>query len=196
MSNTFEDMTNAELKEACQDFDLKVKAKNPAKPNKAEYLEALNEFKAKQDAIHGVEPEDETEEVVEAPKPKKDPKSKRKEQTHSQLVKLELMAKKRVIVRDMQENQTKDEMVSVSWGNRLIGRQTDWIDLSGAAQYIRQGALNNLKDASMIVHEAKKGGGDVMVRKNRFVVVDVEAMTEDEIATLSAQQKMRNSKMA
>lgn len=195
MSTPFKDMTNAELKEACEDFGLKVKAKNPAKPNKTEYLEALDAFKATQDAIHGVEEVEEADEPVEEVKAVKSLKSKRREQSKSQLIKLELMAKKRVIVRDMQETQTKDEMVSVSWGNRLIGRQTDWIDLSGTPQYVRQGALNNLKDASMIVHEAKKGGGDTMVRKNRFVVVDVEALSEDEINALSAQQKMRNSKM-
>jgi len=195
MSNIFEEMTNAELKEACQDFDLTVIAKNPAKPNKAEYLEALNSFKAKQDSIHGVEVEDESIEVVEKVI-KKDPKSRRKPQSQSALVKLELMAKHFVIVRDMQETQTKDEMVSVSWGNRAIGRQTDFIDLSGTAQYVRQGALNNLRDASMIVHEAKENGGDIMVRKNRFVIQEVTGKTSKELEELAAVQRMRNSKRA
>ena len=52
MSTPFEEMTNAELKEACEDFGLEVKANNPAKPNKGEYVAALNEFKAAQDALH------------------------------------------------------------------------------------------------------------------------------------------------
>ena len=188
--STFKEMTNAELKEACEDFGLEVIAKNPGKPNKTEYLEALDAFKAKQDEIHGVEPEEEEVVVVKEKKPS------RKVQSAGQLMKLELLRKERVMVRDMQENQTKDEMISVSWGNRLIGRQTDWIDLSGTAQYVRVGAINNLKEASMTVHEAKAGGGVNMVRKNRFVVVSVEAMTEDEIEVLAAQQQMRNSKIA
>jgi len=191
MSNQFEELTNAELKEACKDFDIEVIANNPAKPNKTEYLEALNKFKESQDKLHGID----ANETEEAPKPKK--KSKvRKEQSHGQLMKLDLMAKQRVIVRDMQESQTKDEMISVSWGNRLIGRQTDFIDLSGTPQYIRKGALNNLKEASMVTHTPNGNKSPSMKRTPRFVIVETENLSEKEIAELSAQQKMRNSKIA
>ncbi len=189
----FEEMTNVQLKEVCEDFGLEVKAKNPAKPNKAEYLEVLNEFKAQQDMIHGDRNKERASLKVAAPVTDG---SKRKPQTPAQLVKLDLMAKERVIVRDMQEAQTKDEMISVSWGNRLIGRQTEWVDLSGNPQYVRKGAINNLKEATMTVHEQKPGGGVNMVRKNRFVVVPVDPLTEHELADLAAQQKMRNSKIA
>lgn len=193
MSKTFEDMTNAELKEACEDFGLEVIAKNPAKPNKAEFLEALNSFKAKQDEIHK-DKNVEKEAAAEAA-PVTDG-SKRKPQSKAQLMKLDLFKKDRVIVRDMQESQTKDEMISVSWGNRLIGRQTDWVDLSGEPQYVRRGALGNLKEATMVVHNKKPGGGVSMVRKNRFVVVPVNPLDEKEIEELKAQQAMRNSKLA
>ena len=193
MNTQFEEMTNAQLKEACEDFGLEVKAKNPAKPNKAEYLEALNTFKAKQDAIHA-ERKAEKDKVNKA-EPVTDG-SKRKPQTKAQLMKLDLFRKERVIVRDMQESQTKDELISVSWGNRLIGRQTDWVDLSGEPQYVRRGAINNLKEATMVAHNRKPNGGVEMVRKNRFVVVDVEPLTQKELEELAAVQKMRNSKMA
>ena len=192
MNKQFEEMTNAELKEACEDFGLEVKAKNPAKPNKSEYLAALNEFKAKQDATHADRNEEKAK--LEKAEPVKDG-SKRKPQNKAQLAKLDLMRKERVIVRDMQESQTKDEMISVSWGNRLIGRQTDWVDLSGNPQYVRVGAINNLKDATMVVHVQKPGGGDSMVRKNRFVIVPVDPLSEKELEELAAQQKMRNSKI-
>ena len=191
MSTPFEEMTNAELKEACEDFGLKVAAKNPAKPNKTEYLEALNAFKAEQDKLHGRDREEEAKAEEEAPKgPKK------KVQSPAQLQKLDLMRKERVIVRDMQESQTKDELISVSWGNRLLGRQTDWVDLSGEPQYVRRGAIQNLKDATMTVHVPKPNGGVSMERKKRFVVVEVEPLTEKELEELAAQQKMRNSKLA
>lgn len=193
MSIPFNEMTNADLKELCNDFGLTVVAKNPGKPNKAEYLEVLNAFKAKQDKIHGIEPEseDEVKEVSEKPAtPKRKPKTK------AQLLKLDVMKKDRVIVRDMQEAQTKDELISVNWGNRLIGRHTDFVDLSGEAQYVRRGALYNLRAATMTIHQAKKGGGVEMVRKPRFVVVDVDPLTEEELAALAAQQAMRNSKQA
>lgn len=189
----FEDMTNAELKEACEDFGLEVVAKNPAKPNKAEYLETLNTFKDAQDAIHGVTKEVEKEASIAKVAI---PGSKRKPQTQAQLVKLDMMKKDRVIVRDMQESQTKDELISINWGNKLIGRHTDWIDLSGEPQYVRRGALGNLRDASMIVHTPRKGGGADTVRKKRFVVVDVAPLSDEEIKALAGVQAMRNSKSA
>lgn len=194
MSNPFEDMTNAQLKEACEEFGLEVVAKNPQKPNKAEYLSTLNEFKDQQDAIHGVEKEEEPK--AEEPKAVKDTSSKRKPQTRAQLVKLDAMKKDRVIVRDMQEEQTKDELISVNWGNKLIGRHTDFVDLSGSPQYVRRGALYNLRDANMVVQTPKKNGGVDMQTKKRFVVVEVDPLSEAEFNDLAAQQKMRNSKQA
>jgi len=193
MNKTFEDMTNAELKEACGDFGLEVKAKNPAKPNKAEYLEALNTFKAEQDKMHGKDDneEEEKKEVKEVTDG-----SKRKPQNKFQLMKLDLFRKDRVIIHDQQESQTKDEMISVSWGNRAIGGQTDWVDLSGEPQYVRRGALNNLKEANMVIQMPKPNGGVHSVHKKRFIVVEVDGLTTEEFEDLKSQQKMRNSKLA
>ena len=196
MSTPFEEMTNAQLKEACDDFGLVVKAKNPAKPNKTEFLEALNDFKAKQDKIHGIDREAEDAAAKEAGSEANAPTPKRRPKTQAQLMKLDVMKKDRVIVRDMQESQTKDELISVNWGNRLIGRHTDFVDLSGEPQYVRRGALYNLRAATMTIQQPKKGGGVEMARKPRFVVVDVEPLTEEELAKLAAQQAMRNSKQA
>lgn len=186
--NEFNEMTNAQLKEACADFGLVVEAKTPGKPNKTELLAVLAEFKAKQDALHGKEDEPEVEVASTKPTVKK--------RSKDQLMRLDLFMKERVIVHDQQENQTKDEMISISWGNRMIGGQTDWVDLSGEPQYIRRGAINNLKEASMIAHTSKKGGGANQVRKKRFIVVPTEPLTEIEFEDLKAQQKMRNSKIA
>ena len=195
MNNPFENMTNAELKEACEEFGLEVVANNPAKPNKAEYLKTLNDFKASQDKLHG---KDSDTEITEEPtiETKVDTSSKRKPQTRAQLVKLDAMKKDRVIVRDMQETQTKDELISVNWGNKLIGRHTDWVDLSGEPQYVRRGALYNLRDATMSVQQPKPGGGVEMVTKKRFVVMDVDPMTPEELKQLASVQSMRNSKQA
>lgn len=189
----FEEMTNIQLKEVCEDFGLEIEAKNPAKPNKKEYLEAIEAFKVKQDATHS---DRNAEKEASGRVVKGVDDSKRKPQSQSQLMKLELMRKERVIVRDMQESQTKDEMISVSWGNRMIGRQTEFVDLSGNPQYVRVGAINNLKEAPMTVHEQKSGGGVNMVQKKRFVVVPVEEMSEKELEELANVQKMRNSKLA
>lgn len=198
MNNPFENMTNAQLKEACEEFGLEVIANNPGKPNKAEYLKALADFKAEQDLIHGKDPLEDNEEEDEEPAVavSKATSPKRKPQSQAQLIKLDAMKKDRVIVRDMQESQTKDELISVNWGNRIIGRHTDWVDLSGEPQYVRRGALYNLRDATMSVQQPKKGGGVEMVTKKRFVVVDVPPMTDEELKQLAAVQAMRNSKQA
>lgn len=189
--NTFDNMTNAELKEACKDFGLEVIARNPGKPNKEEYLTALNAFKDSQDTLHGIEEVEEVKKEVVTSKPKK------KVQSKPQLMKLDLFKKDRVIVHDQQESQTKDEMVSISWGNRLIGGQTDWVDVaSGEPQYIRRGAIGNLKTANMVTHVSKANGGADRASKKRFIVVEQENLTDAQFEDLKNQQKMRNSKQA
>ena len=189
MSTPFEEMTNAELKEACEDFGLEVKAKNPAKPNKSEYVEALTTFKAAQDAIH------DGKEKPMSPAPVTDG-SKRKPQSTAELIRLDLFNKVRCIVHDQQESQTKDELISVSWGNRTTGGQTDMVDLSGEPQYIRRGAINNLKDATMPLHKSKAGGGVDIDKKKRFIVVETEGLTEEELKDLANKQKLRTAKYA
>ena len=154
----------------------------------------MNDFKSAHDKIHGKEEEEEPSKEPVDVAPVTSPK--RKPQSRAQLVKLDAMKKDRVIVRDMQETQTKDELISVNWGNKLIGRHSDWVDLSGEPQYVRRGALYNLRDATMSVQVPKKGGGVEMVTKKRFVVVDVDPMTEEELAQLASIQSMRNSKQA
>ena len=188
MSKQFEDMTNAELKEACEDFGLEVKANNPQKPNKAEYLEALGAFKAAQDALHPAKDKEVLTPVTDG--------SKRKPQSKAQLIKLDLFNKVRVIVHDQQEAQTKDELISVSWGNRATGGQTDMVDLSGEPQYLRRGAIGNLKEATMTVHNSKADGGWSPVPKKRFIVMEVDAMTSEELAELKNKQKLRTAKYA
>jgi len=189
MSTTFEDMTNAELKEACEDFGLEVKAKNPQKPNKSEYLEALGEFKAAQAELRSDKP------VSKEPAAVTDG-SKRKPQSTAQLIRLDLFNKVRCIVHDQQESQTKDELISVSWGNRTTGGQTDMVDLSGEPQYVRRGALTNLRDATMTIHSNKNGGGVDINKKKRFIIVEVDGMTPAELEDLKNKQKLRTAKYA
>lgn len=187
--NPFEEMTNAQLQEACNDFGLEVKAKNPQKPNKTEYLEALNAFKGQQDALHPKKKEEVLAPVTDG--------SKRKPQSKETLIKLDVMNKIRVIVHDQQESQTKDEMVSISWGNLTTGGQTDFVDLSGEPQYIRKGAINNLREATMATHNSKQGAGGVDIgRKPRFIVIEVEGLTAAELAELANKQKLRTAKYA
>ena len=66
MSNKidYNEMTNAELKALIDDFELTVDAKTPGKPNKAELVSALENYRKQQNIINGVE-EDETEDLDE-----------------------------------------------------------------------------------------------------------------------------------
>lgn len=198
----FEDMTNAQLKELVEDFGLTVEAANPAKPNKTELLESLNAFKAKQDAIHNPVVEEKVDaEVVEEPAvtgrgikaPTTDVK---KVSSKQELMRADLFRKERVIINDNQTAQTKEEMVSVSWGNRMIGGQTDFVPMHGEPQYVRRGALANLREANMVEHVQKERGGVEMVKRKRFSIVPVEGLTEAEITALAAKQAMRNASYA
>lgn len=165
-------MTNQELSELASTYGLDVPSKG-SKPTKSELLEVLNAYKAKQESPN-----------------------KRKPQTRAQLVKLDAMRKERVSVRDMRETQTKDELHPIGWGNKLIGRHTDMVDLSGEPQYIRRGAILNLQDAYTVIHTPKPGGGVSSQRVKRFVVVPVEPLSKKELDALANVQKMRNSKQA
>jgi hypothetical protein len=176
MSKLFEDMTNPELVVLAESYGLDVEVKG-SKPTKAELLSAFTAFKVGQEKS-------------------KTSMVKQKRQTKAQLVKLDAMRKIRVSVRDMQESQTKDELQPVGWGNKLIGRHTDMVDLSGEPQYIRRGAILNLEDTHMVKHTPKPGGGVTSIRMKRFVVVPVEPLTKKELASLEGIQSMRNSKQA
>ena len=161
----YEEMTNKELQALIDDFELTVVAKIPNKPTKAELIVTLNAFKVQQDIINGAEPEvaedelsEELEEestdkatsnesvpVVKASKPAKElSRNERKA-----LQRADLMRKERVVIYDMQDTQTKIPAQSVTWGNGLIGIHSDVVELaSGKPQYVRRGALANLRLAT------------------------------------------------
>jgi hypothetical protein len=193
MNPDYEEMTNAQLKEECEDLGIEVRgALNPHKPTKADYTAALNKR-----LNYEV---DETVEVVEEPESAADEiPTTRKAQSSTKLVRLEMFRKDRVMIHDVQENQSKDkdEIISISWGNRLLGGQTDFVSLNGQPQYVRRGAINNMLEATTTVHSPKPGGnGTITERVKRFVITEVEGLTPDQLEELANKQKMRNSKYA
>jgi len=193
----YEDMTNAMLKEECEERGIEVLAKNPTKPNKGEYLAALANAESYTTPV-----EDTVDEIVEVKKEVSDvpqPIRPVAKQSRSKLQRLDMLRKDRVIIHDNQENQSKDkdELYSVSWGNRLLNGQTDWVALDGKPQYVRRGALGNLRDAMTTVHETdSKGLNPRQMRVPRFVIIPVKGLTPDELEALANQQRMRNSKHA
>ena len=205
MSNKidYNEMTNAELKALIDDFELTVDAKTPGKPNKAELVSALENYRKQQNIINGVE-EDETEDLDETndeltPGSKNETKVEKvvpqkllPREQKKRLQKADLLRKERVIVIDKQHTQTRIPAITVTWGNKLIGIQTDVIDLkSNKPQYVRRGALANLRACTFTYSYQEEEFGPVkQVTEERFEIRELEGLTEDEIADLAIKQRM------
>ena len=209
MSNVnYNEMTNKELQALIDDFELTVQAKTPNKPTKAELIATLEAFKKEQNRINGIDDEDDTEndelvgeddsgstkpKVVESvAKPAKSySKAERKK-----LQMADLLRKERVLIYDVQDNQTKTPALTVTWGNSLIGFHSDVINLeSGKPQYIRRGALANLRNATFTRSIQEEEFGPVKnVVEERFNIKELDGLTEEEIEILASKQKMFNAK--
>lgn len=209
MSNVnYNEMTNKELQALIDDFELTVQAKTPNKPTKAELIATLEAFKKEQNRINGIDDEDDTEndelvgeddsgstkpKVVEsAAKPAKSySKAERKK-----LQMADLLRKERVLIYDVQDNQTKTPALTVTWGNSLIGFYSDVINLeSGKPQYVRRGALANLRNATFTRSIQEEEFGPVKnVVEERFNIKELDGLTEEEIEILASKQKMFNAK--
>lgn len=205
MSNKidYNEMTNAELKALIDDFELTVDAKTPGKPNKAELVSALENYRKQQNIINGVE-EDETEDLDETndeltPGSKNETKVEKvvpqkllPREQKKRLQKADLLRKERVIVIDKQHTQTRIPAITVTWGNKLIGIQTDVIDLkSNKPQYVRRGALANLRACTFTYSYQEEEFAPVkQVTEERFEIRELEGLTEDEIADLAIKQRM------
>jgi len=196
-----EDLSRDELVTLAKDLNIEVLAKNPGKPNKTELVEAIQAFKDKQDVVNDVKtPAKDTETTEPAADTKdiaKPVKGAPRGRSKMALLKADLFRKERVLITDVQVNQTKEELISISWGNRRLGIQTDFVSLTGEPQYVRRGALANIREATTTVHEPiKNGNGDRLVVKKRFVIQDLDGMTQKELDELANKQAMRAAKYA
>ena len=206
----YEEMTNKELQALIDDFELTVEAKNPSKPTKAELVATLMKFKKEQDVLNGNIDEDENDELVgeddsgsegeeTASKKEVKPAKPARELSQAERKKLQmadLLRKERVLIYDVQDNQTKTPAMSVTWGNSLIGFYTDMVNLeSGKPQYIRRGALANLRAATFTRSIQEEEFGPVINQTEfRFNIKELDGLTEEEIETLAAKQKLFNAK--
>jgi len=195
----YEEMTNKDLQTLIDDFELTVDSKIPGKPNKAELVATLMAYKVQQDIINGIE-EDEiddaedtkndelvaTPKVVKAVAQKDLPKDEKRK-----LQRADLLRKERVIIFDKQSTQTKVPVITVTWGNKLVGINSDVVNLSsGKPQYIRRGALSNLRLATFTYSFQEEEFGPVkQITEDRFEIRELDGLTEEEIETLAAQQK-------
>lgn len=211
MSNVnYNEMTNKELQALIDDFELTVQAKTPNKPTKAELIATLDAFKKEQNRINGIEDDEENdtendelvgEENSGSTKPKKfdDVAKPAKSYSKAERRKLQiadLLRKERVLIHDVQDNQTKIPAITVTWGNSLIGFYSDVINLeSGKPQYVRRGALANLRNATFTRSIQEEEFGPVKnIVEERFSIKELDGLTEEEIEVLASKQKMFNAK--
>ena len=109
----------------------------------------------------------------------------------------DLLRKERVLIHDVQDNQTKIPAITVTWGNSLIGFYSDVINLeSGKPQYVRRGALANLRNATFTRSIQEEEFGPVKnIVEERFSIKELDGLTEEDIEILASKQKMFNARV-
>lgn len=201
------DETNLDLKNICDELNLTVEAKNTQKPNKMELITAIEKYNKVDDADEASETETEglDEDISEeeykefmgdndastatedGEAPKKKTKMTKKE------MKEVLFALRRVQVISNDETQTKRDVKFITWGNDVIGHNTDRL-LMGRPWHIREGALRNLKEnlvSKSIPHP--ETGNPEFVEMPAYNIIELPMLKIDEYRTLGKKQEMRNA---
>ncbi len=204
MSKPISKMTNPELKKFCKEENIDVVSKNVSKPTKTEYLAAIKLSYAtptepeEVDSIDEIEESDEDflkNDFEEKPKPAKVVEVKETRSQKRKKQRNEMFALKRVIITSNDDSQTKvNNMVNyVTWGNRLLGHQTDRV-IFGKPWHVRVGALNNLKDNILYKSIQDDEGNSVKTQTMpKYNIVYLDKLTEDEIELIAKRQTIRNS---
>lgn len=181
----YEDMTNKELAELADQLDVEVEAKNPSKPNKTELIKALEKYDGITEEPDVVEEEVKTE----AAKPaKKDTKTSKRRQQYNDKMKLI-----RVLITSNSDSQTKTAMRTITWGNRLLGYNTDRVVFE-KPWHVRQGALDNMKNATIVKQIQNDETGNIdKVIVPAYNIVEMAPLTKEELAVMADKQKVRNA---
>lgn len=104
------------------------------------------------------------------------------------------LTKTRVVVTDHDTTQSMEadvleRGVTISWGNKFLGSQTDCVFMHGDPQYVRNGALAAMKTI-LIPTNSKDSTSRT---KSRFSITEVEGWTQEKIDELKAQQKLKGN---
>ena len=100
----------------------------------------------------------------------------------------------RVVVTDHDTTQSMEadvleRGVTISWGNKFLGSQTDCVFMHGEPQYVRNGALAAMRTI-LIPTNSKDSTSRT---KARFSITEVEGWTQEKIDELKAQQKLKGN---
>ncbi len=195
----YNEKTNKELKEICEERNIEVDSKNVSKPTKKEFLTAIEKDDASADSFLTDNAIEIVEKVEEKTETKVDVKeAKKKELTKSEMKRMqfnELMAMKRVIVTQVGDNQTKLQNKTFSWGNRVVGHQTDRV-VFGKPWHVREGALRNIRAAMVTesVQNFEQNRVDT-ITKPEYIVQDLTPLTKKEIEAIAKRQTIRDSSL-
>ena len=217
MSDKYESMKNADLKEYCENEGIDVDSKNVSKPTRKEYIASIEAFesgmgeKVITEEFETIADDDDfTKEVamVKAEDTKiegdndglqKEDKAKkvisRREKKRAQ--EKEVMALKRVIITSNSTNQTKTGGIErISWGNRLVGHQTDNVVI-GKPWHVREGALRNMRGATIrqsIEEDDMAIGSKVKFETiPAWVIQYLDPLTKEEIIKIGKRQTIRDA---
>lgn len=194
-TKSYEKMTKPELEEASKFFKLNDRVQELATdnerqdglPTKADYIQALNEFKDKQAA--SVET-DETEDEIGG-------ETGSSNKSKEQLVVDDLTRKVMVIVHDHNNTQTTEEdlegmVYTQGWGNMLTGGYSDNIALHGRPQYVHRGAILAMEDILIPTTFKDNEGKEKPSRtKKRFAITEVDGWTQDQLDSHAKEQKLK-----
>lgn len=104
------------------------------------------------------------------------------------------LTKTRVVVTDHDTTQSMEadvleRGVTISWGNKFLGSQTDCVFMHGEPQYVRNGALAAMR--TILIPTNSKDSTNRT--KARFSITEVEGWTQEKIDELKAQQKLKGN---
>ena len=197
MSKELKDMTNADLAEYCDNEGIDVDSKNVSKPTKEEFLLAIAAFEAEQNEniddflkqkdegnTDGLQEKQETKEV----EPKKLTRGQKRRKQYN-----ELMPLRRVKITTNADNQTKTSLVFITWGNGLIGHNTDRVYLN-KPWHVREGALRNMENAITTDPVQDDEGNTVRFEtKPTYNIIRMNPLTENEIEIIKKRQIIRDA---
>jgi len=210
MSEKYSGMNNKDFKEYCETEGIDVDSKNVSKPTRAEYIASIEKFENKIgekvviEEFETIADEDDFTKEVAVVKTLGDTNGVQKEESKTKKVvsrrdkkrsqHTELMALKRVIVTSNATNQTKTNGIErISWGNRLLGHQTDNVVI-GKAWHVREGALRNLKNAKITQSVQDDEGNQVRFETiPAWVIQYLDPLTKDEITRIAKRQTIRDA---
>ena len=191
----YEGKKNAELALICEEKGLKVLAKNVSKPTRAELIKVLSDdLQDGNDFLASGEPE--VLEVAVIPEIAKAAVSKSKAKNEADAAKALYDEKHRMIrcvITQNSDNQTKIQHKTFSWGNRVLGHQTDRV-VFGKPWHVRRGALDNIENAIYVKSVNNEDFNRVdSVPVPAYNVQILTPLTQKEIDVIARKQELRNA---